>query len=100
MRALNRGESATAFKPALQDAKVKNEEGVEQLITAEHVQWALDAVAITVVPHWVLEIQKLWMNQCMFKLAKLTSTRDTLGAINRLNTVHYAKTRGLEENAW
>ena len=83
VRALICGESATAFEAALQDARV-NEEGVEQPITVEHVQQALDAVAITVFPNRVLEIQKLWMNHCMFKPAELT-TRNTSAAINRLN---------------
>jgi hypothetical protein len=83
VRALIRGESATAFEAALQDSRV-NADGVEQPITAENVQQALDAVATTVFPHRALEIQKLWMNRRMFKPAEL-STRNTSAAINRLN---------------
>ena len=83
VRALVRGESSTAFESALQDART-DENGVEQQMTAEHVETALNAVSTTVFPHRALEIQKLWMNRRMFKPAELT-TRQTAAAINRLN---------------
>ena len=83
VRALIHGESATAFEAALEETK-NSESGEEQEITAEHVQFGLDAVGATVFPHRALEIQKLWMNRRMFKPIELT-TRQTSYAINRLN---------------
>ena len=83
VRALVRGESLTAFEAALQDVRT-NEEGEEQEVTSENVQFALNAVSTTVFPHRALEIQRLWMNRRMYKPAELT-TRQTAAAINRLN---------------
>ena len=83
IRALVKGESATAFEAALQDARM-SEDGVEQPLSSDHVEKALNAVAVTVFPHRALEIQKLWMNRRMFKPIELT-TRQTAAAINRLN---------------
>ena len=71
VRALIHGESATAFEAALEETK-NSESGEEQEITAEHVQFGLDAVGATVFPHRALEIQKLWMNRRMFKPIELT----------------------------
>ena len=72
-----------AFETALQDLQT-NVDSQEQEITRENVEIALKAVATTVFPHRALEIQKLWMNRRMFKLAELT-TWQTLAAINRFN---------------
>ena len=83
VRSLVKGESATAFEAALQDAQT-NEIGEEQEITTVDVESALNAVATSVFPHQALEIQRLWMNRRMFKPAELT-TRQTAAAINRLN---------------
>ena len=83
IRALVKGESATAFEAALQDVRM-SEDGTELPMTNEHVEKALEAVAVTVFPHRALEIQKLWMNRRMFKPIELT-TRQTAATINRLN---------------
>jgi hypothetical protein len=83
VRAVVRGESLTSFEAALQEARM-DEAGLEQQITPEMVQEALEAVSTSVFPHRALEIQKLWMNRRMFKPAALT-TRQTAAAINRLN---------------
>ena len=55
-----KGESTTAFEAALQDAQT-NEIGEEQAITTADVESALNAVATSVFPHQVLEIQRLWV---------------------------------------
>ena len=83
IRVIVKGESITAFEAALEDARL-DENGVEQPMTEDHVQQALDAVSATVFPHRALEIQKLWMNRRMYKPTEL-STRQTAAAINRLN---------------
>ena len=77
------GESLTSFEAALQDART-NEDGSKAAITVQHVMVALDAVQITVFPHQALEIQKLWMNNKMFKPPDLSS-RQAAAAINWLN---------------
>ena len=79
VRSLVKGESATAFETALEEAKSGAE---DHQVTADDVERALNAVATTVFPHRALEIQKLWMNRRMFKPAELT-TRQT-SAANRL----------------
>ena len=84
VRSLVKGESATAFETALEDARLGEEGEEEQPISEDDVEKALEAVATTVFPHRALEIQKLWMNRRMFKPAELT-TRQTSAAINRLN---------------
>ena len=83
IRALVRGESGVTFDAALAAARL-DDQGVEQVLTTDHVKTALDAVALSVFPHRALEVQKLWMNRRMFKPAELT-TRQTSAAINRLN---------------
>ena len=83
VRALLKGESLTAFKSALQDART-DEEGTVAAITADHVKTAMEAVAQTVFPHCALEMQKLWMNRSMFKPRSL-SARATSAAISRIN---------------
>ena len=83
VRALVRGDSATAFEAALQEER-QDADGNEVPITADHVTSALHAVRAEVFPHRALEIQKLWMNRRMFKPPELT-TRQTAAAINRLN---------------
>ncbi len=83
VRAVVRGESLTSFEAALQEARM-DEAGLEQQITPEMVQEALEAVSTSVFPHRALEIRKLWMNRRMFKPAALT-TGQTAAAINRLN---------------
>ena len=84
VRSLVKGESATAFDTALEEASSTNEGAEEGVISADNVEVALNAVATTVFPHRALEMQKLWMNRRMFKPAELT-TRQTSAAINRLN---------------
>ena len=81
VRSLVKGESATAFETAIEEATSGAE---DHQVTADDVERALNAVATTVFPHRALEIQKLWMNRRMFKPAELT-TRQTSAAINRLN---------------
>ena len=84
VRSLVKGESATAFETALEEASATNEGDEEGIISKDNVIVALNAVATTVFPHRALEMQKLWMNRRMYKPAELT-TRQTSAAINRLN---------------
>ena len=56
--ALLKGESLTAFKLALQEART-GENGTVAAITADHVTTDMAAVAQTVFPHRALETQKL-----------------------------------------
>jgi hypothetical protein len=67
-RALLRGESLTSFEASLEEArrnKVDGVAGAPLAIESEMVNTALTAVATTVFPHRVLEIQRLWMTMGM-----------------------------------
>ena len=81
VRVIVKGESMVAFEAALEEVR-QDENGVEQPLTENHVQEALNAVLASVFPHRALEIQKLWMNRRMYKPAEL-STRQTAAVINR-----------------
>jgi hypothetical protein len=70
----------------LQDARLDEEGVVANIIIADHVTAALNAVTNTVFPHRrALETQKLWMTQEMFKQAPKMTTGQTAAAINQLN---------------
>jgi hypothetical protein len=83
VRALVHGESAVAFKTALQDAR-RAEDNQISPISVENVNQAFSAVTETGFPHRALETQQLWMNRKMFKPVELT-TRQMAASINRLN---------------
>ena len=83
VRAVIRGESASAFEAVLQEART-NAAGDELAINALHVATALKGVMSLVFPHRALETQRQWMQRKMFKPVDL-STRQTAAAINRLN---------------
>jgi len=85
IRALLKGESATAFEVALEDARVNPvPNGAPLAISNEIIETAMSAVAKSVFPHRALEIQRLWMNRAMKKPYEL-STRKTAAAITRIN---------------
>jgi hypothetical protein len=83
VRALVRGDSAVAFKIALQDARV-TAEGETVPINTEHVQGLLKTVTETVYILCALETQQHCMNRKMFKPVELT-TRQMAASINRFN---------------
>jgi hypothetical protein len=86
IRSLLKGESATAFETALEDARVDPDPNAQEplALTIDHIGTAMDAVAFAVFPHRALEIQRLWMNRGMKKPIEL-STRKTAAAITRIN---------------
>jgi hypothetical protein len=88
-RTLLRGESLTSFEASLEEARRNDNDDEEDgallpIDAARMVDAALTAVATTVFPHPVLEIQRLWMNRGIRKPYKLT-TRKTAAAITRIN---------------
>jgi hypothetical protein len=83
IRAILRGESLASFESMLQEARVE-EEGVEAPIRVEHIKEALDQVTKEVFPHWVLDIQRLWMQRAMKKPFDLSICK-TVSSIVKIN---------------
>ncbi len=83
VRAILKGESLIAFESSLQEARL-SEEGLEAILTAEHIELALQGVTATVFPHRALELQRLWMQRAMKKPYDL-SIRKTVASITKIN---------------
>jgi hypothetical protein len=81
-----KGKSLTVFETALEDVQVDPDPIVNalQALAIEHIGRAMDQVSNADVPHFALEIQKLWMVQGMKKLYNLLAQKSA-AAITKIN---------------